>query len=113
MTIPFQGLPDTRPGYAFQSPGDMGALGGGLEAVLAALIQRSKLDQDQQALGIQQQQVDQQGAWHQGQLAQAQAEAAAAAQVRQDALRQQQAVGQGLSALAQPDTSVQMPVGAL
>src|SRR5688572_8103338 len=110
MTIPFQGLPDTRPGYAFQSGGDLGALSGGLDAVLAALIQRQKLAQDDQALGIQQQQVDQQGAWQQGQLAQDQARQQAADFAAIQARQLDQAVGQGLGQLAQPDMPMQVPI---
>lgn len=113
MTIPFQNLPDTRPGYAFQSGGDGGALSGGLEAVLAALIQRQKLDQDQQALGIQQQQVDQMGAWREAQAQQQAAELAARQAAAQQTAATNQAVGVGLGQLAQPDMPVQMPFGAL
>jgi hypothetical protein len=111
MTIPFQGLPDTRPGYAFQTGGDGGALSGGLEAVLAALIQRQKLDQDNQQLAMQQQQVDQQGAWQRGQLEQDAARMQAAALADVETRNRKRAVGEGISKLAQPN-ELTLPFGA-
>jgi len=113
MTIPFQGLPDTRPGYAFQSPGDVGALGGGIEAVLAALIQRQKLDQENQALGIQQQSVDQMGAWREAQAQQQAAEFAAAQQAALARLMNEREVGGAIQSMTRPEMPVQLPFGAL
>ena len=110
MTIPFQGLPDTRPGYAFQTGGDVDAISGGLDAVLKALIQRQKFALDEQQMGIQQQQVDQQGMWQQGQLAQQAAEQAARQAAFDQTAATNRAVGEGLGQLAQPDMPMQVPI---
>lgn len=66
MTIPFQNIPDTRPGYAFQVPGDVGSMAGGMEEVLKALLIRAKLDENQQQLQLQQDQLAEQQRYHTG-----------------------------------------------
>ena len=66
MTIPNFPIPDTRPGYAFQSPGDVGGID--LSAILNALIAGSKLKQGQQQIDLNRQQLGQQDVYQRGQL---------------------------------------------
>ena len=58
MTLPILPIPDTRPGYAFQTPGDVGALAQGLQAVIQALMAGREAGQKQQ-------QLDQTGQYYQ------------------------------------------------
>ena len=107
MTIPFQGLPDTRPGYAFQNPGDLGALSGGLDAVIAALIKKRQLDQQQQQIGIEQQRTDQAGEYQRGMIEQESARQKAARDASLAQLLSQREVGTAVQAMTRPEVPLQ------
>jgi hypothetical protein len=102
--------PDTRPGYAFQDPGTGGAIAGGIQAVLQALLQKQKMEQQQAELGLEQQRAAQSAKYQNTLLAQEDArqkasQAAMLAQ-RQDATQ----VGQAIQQMGQPVTQpVQLP----
>lgn len=101
--IPGFAMPDTRPGYSSQGPGDVGAMGEGINQVLMALLKRAQMDQENQELDLRRQQLQQQGQYQEGQLANESA--------RRNAdmlkwLTEQQtnaSVGQGLAQLAVPE----------
>lgn len=101
MTLPILPIPDTRPGYSSQVPGDVGALSGSIQAVLQALMQGQQMQQGQQQIDLQAQQVQQQGAYQRGQLANEAAKQRAAADKEAEEANRAAAVGQALLAYEQ------------
>ncbi len=112
MTIPFQNLPDTRPGYAFQGPGDVGAMAGGMNEVLQALMAKVKQDQIQQQIDLEGQQQAQNAQYQQGLLGNEQSRQAFELQKYLMGIQQDQAVGQALAQFATPeDATARLPFG--
>lgn len=123
MTIPNLPIPDTRPGYAFQTPGVGGEIAGGLGEVIKALLAGQRIGSERSQLALHQQQVNQVGEYQRALIADAQARMQAA---RDAALAQQigdTEVGRAIQQIGQPGTvqtplpttrgiSLPLPVGA-
>lgn len=111
MTIPIFPIPDTRPGFSTQAPGDVGALSGGIDAILRALIQGTSLNQGQQRIDVDRAQLEEQARYYQGLIANQQAQQRATEAARAAKLRGEAEIGTGLQALLAPGPV--LPAGGL